>query len=173
MAQDIINGDLVVNGKVNCTQILPSQACITNAMVASPSSPANAVDTTKLRHRTIITLPFNGNSTASAATVIIPAHYVHGTAGSIVAYGVGSVTKATSDATAVYDLLKNGSSILSGTIQLDSGNTNRVIEAAPGFSSTTLAAGDCLEAKCTSATAGSGAVPVGAFFQLIIDEDPS
>lgn len=173
MAQDIINGDLVVNGKVNCTQILPSQSCVTNSMVASPSSPANAIATSKLRHRTIITLPFNLSSTANAAAIIIPAHVVKGTTGEIVAYGVGSVTKATNDATAVFDLLKNGSTILSGTITLDSANTNRVIEAAPGFSATTLVAGDLLEAKCTSATAGSGAVPVGAFFCLEIDEDPS
>ncbi len=173
MSQNTINNDEVVNGNINCRQVLPSQACLTNAMVVTPALPANAIDTPKLRHRTIVVLPFNGNSTTTAAAVIIPAHYVYGTAGTIVAYGVGSVAIAVGSATVVCDLLKNGSTVLSGTITLDNANVARVIEAAPGFTSTALVAGDVLEAKVTSATASGGTIPVGAFFRLVIDEDPS
>lgn len=167
------NTDVLVNGNINCTQVTANSPCITNAMVATPSSPGSAIDTPKQRHRTIITLPFNATSTATAAAVQFLAHYVYGTAGTIVAFGVGSVTIAVGAAAVVCDLLKNGSTVLSATITLDSANTARVIEAAPGFTSTTLAAGDVLEPKITSAVAGGGTLPTGTFFRLIVDEDPS
>jgi hypothetical protein len=173
MSQTILPSDLVVNGNINCRQLVASQASITNAMLAAPATPAAAVATSKLRHRSIITLPFNGNSTAAAAVIQIPAHVVFGTAGEIVAFGAGSVAVAVGAATVVVDLLKNGASILTATITLDNANVARVIEAAPGFSATTLAAGDMLEAKIVSAVAGGGTLPAGTFFRLVVDEDPS
>ncbi len=167
-----IDGDLTVNGTVYGKGFAPGPsplALITDALISATA----AIATTKMRHRSIITLPFNANSGATAAAVIVPAHAVYGATGSIVAYGVGSVAIAVGAATVVLDLLKNGSSILTGTITLDSANTARVIEAAPGFTSTNLVVGDLLEAKIVSATAGGGTIPVGAFFRLVVDEDPA
>jgi hypothetical protein len=165
--------DVLVNGGINAQRISLEEECISNAVIETPTSPADAIDTPKVRHRTIVTLPFNANEGATAAAVIVPAHVVYGAAGTIVAFAAGSIAIAVGAATVVVDLLKNGASILSGTITLDSGNTVRVLEAAPGFSSTTLVAGDILEAKIVSATAGGGAIPVGAFFRLVVDEDPA
>jgi hypothetical protein len=92
-------------------------------------------------------------------------------AGSIVAARASSIGVAAGAATVVIDLKKNGTTILSGTITLDSGNTLRVLEAG-ALATPTYAAGDHFEAAIT-ATAGGGTLPTGLLVELILDENPS
>lgn len=78
-------------------------------------------------------------------------------------------TAAVGAATFTVNLYKNGSSILTAAISLDSGDAVRALTAA-AFSSTALVDGDVLEIV-TVATAGGGTLPVGAAVHLTVDED--
>jgi hypothetical protein len=93
---------------------------------------------------------------------------VKGATATLVAFGAGSVSVASGGGNAVIDLLKNGTTILTGTITLDSSNVAYVLEDAAGFTTTSLVAGDVLEFKLTSATATK---PKGVFCRLTIRED--
>jgi hypothetical protein len=79
------------------------------------------------------------------------------------------VAIAVGGATVTVDVKKNGATVLSSVITLDSGNTARIMENGT-LSGTTLAAGDFLEAVIV-ATAGGGTIPTGLLVQVIIDED--
>lgn len=94
--------------------------------------------------------------------------YVAKVAATLVRFAAGSVSPAAAAGNAVVDLLKNGVSVLSAAITLDSGNAAYALEDAAGFSSTALAAGDVLEFKLTSAAATT---PKGVFCQLIVNEN--
>lgn len=95
----------------------------------------------------------------------------YGTTATVLQFAAGSIAKAVGDSTVTIDLKKNGSSILSAVITLDSGNTNRLLETAT-LSSTALVAGDWLEIVIT-ATVGTGTLPTGVFVRLLLDEDPA
>ena len=94
---------------------------------------------------------------------------VYGTTGTVVAFEVGSVTACTGDSTITVDLHKNGASILTGVITLDSANTAYIVEAGT-LSSATLADGDVLEVV-VNATVGTGTLGNGVFASCIIRED--
>jgi hypothetical protein len=70
------------------------------------------------------------------------------------------------------DLKKNGVSILTSVITLDSGNTNRVVEAGTISGDGTLAAGDWLEVTI-AISAGTGTLATGVYAELILNEDAS
>lgn len=109
------------------------------------------------------------NSAATTETRTI--HVVYGATATALQFAAGSIAKAVGDSTVTVDLKKNGTSILSGVITLDSANTNRVLETGT-ISSTALVAGDWLEIVIT-ATVGTGTLPTGVFARLLLDEDPA
>lgn len=136
--------------------------------VGDNAIPAGAgISATKLEHRHQITYA-QPNTAATSETRAI--HVVYGATGTTLAVKAGSIAKAVGDATVTVDVKKNGTTILSGVITLDSGNTNRVAESGtvsvPG-----LVAGDLLEIV-TVATIGTGTLPTGVFVNVVIDEDP-
>lgn len=80
-------------------------------------------------------------------------------------------TAAVGDSTVTCDIYKNGSSILTGTVQIDSGDAARAkVSGTP--SSTTYVAGDVFESVVT-VSAGTGTLPVGLGVDFVLDEDPS
>lgn len=162
MAQSRHEGDLRITGNLSCYTFSPPDGSIDNAAIEA----AAGIAATKLEHQYQPVFA-QANSTATAETRAL--HVVYGTAGEVLAFRAGSIAKCTGDSTVTVDLKKNGSSILTGVITLDSGNTNRVVEAGT-ISSGALATGDLLEVVI-AVSAGTGTLATGVYAQAIINED--
>lgn len=107
------------------------------------------------------------NGTAAAATVAV--HECRGATATVRQVRVGSVVACIGDSTVTVDVKKNGSTILSSTVQLDSGNTAYVSEAGT-INTSSLASGDVLTVVVT-VSAGTGTLATGLWVELRIDED--
>lgn len=161
MAQSRHEGDFYVAGALTCKTFTPPAGSVTNTSVKADAG----IESTKLQHRfqQVVAQP---NTAAADETRV--AHVVYGASGTIVAFSAGSLAKAVGDATCTVDLKKNGTSVLSAPITLDSGNTNRVAEAGT-VTSTSLVAGDVLEVVIDG-TIGTGTLPTGVFAQVTLTE---
>lgn len=154
--------DIYVNGNFQAKVLIPSAGSITNAAIAA----AAGIVASKLQHehRHVYSQP---NTTATAETRIV--HVCQGATGTIKAFVAGSIVAALLGATVTVDLKKNGTTVLSAVITLDSGNTAYIVEAGtitvPG-----LVVGDVLTIV-TTATAGGGTIPTGLFVALTVTED--
>lgn len=135
---------------------------VTNAKVSASA----AISASKLQHQHRVKFD-QPNTSATSETRVI--YRCYGATGTIKEFAAGSIAIAAGAATVTLDLKKNGTSVLSGVITLDTGNTARVAELA-SLSGTSLAAGDVLEVV-TVATAGGGTLPTGVFASLTVEED--
>lgn len=158
MAETIITGDPV--RIVSATAVILDApagtfpaASITNAAVSATA----AIDATKLEHRHRITYA-QPNTSAADETIVI---YNAKAAGTVNAFSAGSIAIAVGAATCTFDLKKNGTTILSAVITIDSGNTNYVAEAGT-ISSAAYVAGDTFTVVIDG-TAGGGTLPTGVF----------
>jgi hypothetical protein len=124
------------------------------------------VDASKLEHlhRIIYAQP---NTAATSVTQIV--YQCLGTTGTTLEVRAGSIAIAVGAATVTVDVKKNGTTILSGVITLDTGNTNRVSESGT-ISVPSLVDGDVLEIV-TVATAGGGTLPTGVWVAINVAED--
>lgn len=154
---DFLGGITVGSGQ---TCVLPS-GVITAANIAA----AAGVECSKLDHRSRQVYAQSG--TAAAATAAI--HYVIGTTGTINSFQCGVIGACVGDSTITIDLKKEGSSILSAAVVLDSTNAARAPEAGT-LSSASVVAGDLLEVVVT-VSAGSGTLGTGLFCILDVDEE--
>lgn len=163
MAEMVIPSDLFVNGHLRALTVTLPNSSVSNASVASGAN----VDAAKLQHqhRAGHSQP---NTTATTETRAV--HYAYG-AGTIVAFHAGSIAANIGAATVTVDLRKNGTTVLSSVVTLDSGNTARVSEAGT-VSVTSYAAGDLLEVVIT-ATAGGGTLATGVYCYATLNENPS
>lgn len=144
------------------TDITLPDASVSNSTIVAGAG----IEAEKLEHHHSIT----GNQPNTAATTETRViHNVFGATGDTLAFEAGSIVAATGNATVTLDVLKNGTTILTGVITLDSGNTARVAEAG-SISVTALVDGDVLEVVIV-ATIGSGALPTGLFYNLRLNED--
>lgn len=144
------------------TDITLPDASVSNSTIVAGAG----IEAEKLEHHHSIT----GNQPNTAATTETRViHNVFGATGDTLAFEAGSIVAATGNATVTLDVLKNGTTILTGVITLDSGNTARVSEAG-SISVTALVDGDVLEVVIV-ATIGSGALPTGLFYNLRLNED--
>ena len=162
MAQSRFEGDAYFAGNLGAKTFSPPAGSITNAAVAALAG----IDSTKLEHQHRVGWS-QANVTAAAETRVV--YVCYGTAGTILDFRAGSIAKAVGDPTVTVNLRKNGTTVLSSVITLDSGNTNRVAEAGT-LSVTTLAAGDVLEVV-VAVSAGTGTLPTGLFASVTVEED--
>lgn len=157
-----IDSDVYVNGSLTAkTMVIPS-AAVGDSQVQA----AAGIAASKLEHQFEVT--YSQDSTTDATVERRVIHIVKGATADLIAFAAGSVSIAVSAGNAVIDLLKNGTTVLSAPITLDSANTNYVLENAAGYTSTDLVAGDVLEFKVTSVNATK---PKGVFCRLTIRED--
>jgi len=156
-------GDHYFNGNVRPKTFTPPDGCIDDAAVATGAD----LDPYKLRHqhRQIYAQP--GADAAAAESKVV--HVVWGAVGSVIAFEAGSVAVCTGNATITVDLTKNGVSILTAAIVLDSTNDVRVVEAAT-IDTAGLVDGDVLEVVVT-VDAGTGAPGNGVFAAVTVHED--
>lgn len=162
-----VEGDVHVNGQLSAqTLALPISAISRNDQVSTTGDP---IDATKLEHRHTITMPLSDHATDSAVVRKV-AHVVQGATAEILSFEAGVTVAATATGVCAVDLKVNGSTVLTGTITLDSGNAAFSQESAPGFTDTTLVAGDVVEISIES-TSGANK-PKGVHATVVIDEKP-
>ena len=98
--------------------------------------------------------------------------FVANRAGTVNSVKAGSIAAAIGDSTVTIDIKKNGSTILSAVITLDSSNTARITEAGTISRAGTFVAGDWYEVVII-ATAGTRTLPTGVFVLCEVDQDGS
>lgn len=160
-----INDDLYVGGALTCAIAADAETSAFTTVPAGMSS--DAATKTVNRVRALLNQVHGTAGTTERRTV-----YAARASGTIVnAWAVLSVA-ASGAATHTIAIKKNGSDILTADIVLDNANTAYDDEAAAGFSSSSIAAGDCLEISVTAA-AGGGTLGQGLLVCVEIDENPS
>ena len=110
---NVFDGDLVVRGTLKASAFQPPNGSIGNNQVGS----ADPIDASKLKHQYLARLVQPSGSSATAVTQAV--HHAHA-AGSVVGVEVGAVVAATGADTVTVDVKKNGTTVLSGVVTLDS-----------------------------------------------------
>jgi hypothetical protein len=153
----LMRGGLTIVGDF----IVPNNS-ITNEKVAS----STVIAATKLAHRHYARVSVAG----TVATATFPIHEAYA-AGSIVQLVVASIVVAIGAATVTVDLRKNGTTVLSSVVTLNSSSVART-PVAGTVSSASYTSGDFFEVVIT-ATASGGTLPSGLLVQMIVDENPA
>ncbi|HYE20964.1 MAG TPA: hypothetical protein VEA69_21135 [Tepidisphaeraceae bacterium] len=161
MGQTRFDQDVHVNGTLSAKALDIPASTIVDADVSSSAD----IGQGKLEHQHSKHYS-QANAAASDETRMI--HVVYGASGTLLDFRAGSIAKAVGDSTVTVDLKKNGTTVLSAVITLDSGNTNRVAEAGT-LNVTSLTNGDVLEVVI-DATIGTGTLPTGVFCELRLKE---
>lgn len=158
-----INGDMVVRGHLSATTMtIPNNTVTSDAIQSGANLSADKVESR------IYASHAQSNTAATAETRTL---FVARRVGIVNHIYVGSIAKAIGDSTVTVDVKKNGTSILSSTVTLNSSNTARIAVAATiDGTLDDLAVGDWLEVVITI-SAGTGTLPTGIFVQVEIDQD--
>lgn len=143
--------------------VMPTAGAVGNNQ-ANPADPFKA-DKSYLRVKARLAQP------KSAATAEERAVHQAEAAGSLVSFKCGAAVAAVGDSTVTFDLLKNGVSVLSGTVTLTS-VTAAFALLSGSFSPVAYVAGDVFSIKVTI-SAGTGTLPQGVFAAATLDEQPS
>lgn len=155
--------DGLFRGAVQFINAILNPGSVANTQVAAGAG----ISADKLEHQHRANYAQESGTIAAAETRVV--HTVRGVTGTLKAFAAGSVTICTSDATITVDLHKNGSTVLSAPIVLNSGKSIRVVVAAT-ISGASVVAGDVLEVVVTVA-AGGGVLGDGPFAYLDLYED--
>ena len=158
-----LQGDVHVDGNLTMkTTALPA-GTLTNAMVNASAG----IKATKLQHQYEKSYSNESATEITAGEFVL--HAVHGTTGEVLAFKGGSVVAAVGTDDWKLDIHKNGTTILTTAITLNSSIT--AFEIVSGVVGTTaLVSGDVLEA-IISETAGGGTAPKGLFVEVVLKED--
>lgn len=143
------------------TVVLPSSV-VSNAQVAAGAE----IAADKMQHRFKGMYSQVGTATAAADRKCV--HVVAGATAEVQSFRAGLRTACTGDSTVTVDLKKNGSSILSSALVIDSGDAAYALLSAT-FSSDDLVADDVLEVT-VAVSAGSGTLGTGVFAECVVDE---
>jgi len=158
-----LEGDLWVNGNITGKSMSVPTSAVTDNSVA----PFANVSASKLQQQIEETAVLADFAT-SAAAKRVQIHRVYGATATIQIFGVEASTANIGAATVVLDLLRNGTSVLSAQITLDSTTAAYALKQPVGFVSTSLVQGDVLEAQIVSATAGGGTLAKGVAAHLVL-----
>jgi len=159
----IFPGDVHIRGSLCPTSLSPPDGCIDDDAVQA----AAGIKASKLQHQHRVGYAQESATLAADESRVL--HTVFGATGTIENFEAGSVVACTGTDKVEIDLLKNGVSILTAKITLDSTSTAYiVVEAA--IATATLVDGDVLEVSI-DATAGTGVLAKGVFVSLTVHED--
>ncbi len=158
--QNTLNGttyceDLVA-GKFN-----PPSNCIDNDAIQSGAD----IDASKLEQHHAK----SGWQAGAATDANICVHMVRGATATLKSFGAWCITPATGSATATVDLKKNGTTVLSAVITLDSSSVAYTVENAT-LSSTTAVVGDAFTVVVNATVAGTDTAPTDIGWELRLDE---
>lgn len=161
MSNSIIQGALHVNGALSASSFTPPTGSVTKESIAASAG----IETSKMVHKHRISFPMDSRAAGGTAAGTYRIHTVLGATGTLQKFKAGFATKPASGNYQV-DLHKNGASILSAVLTLDSSITNDVPEVAV-ISSMAVAVDDRIEIVLADNSAASEA---GFFAILEIDE---
>lgn len=162
MSQTRIEGDVAVTG----TLVAIGGLSVPDGSIDADAIEAAAgIEYTKLEHEHRAAHRQSGTPASATDGIAV----IRGATGTLLSVKAGTVVACIGAATITVDVKKNGTTVLSGVITLDSTNTARVAEAGT-LSVTTLAAGDLLEVVVV-ATAGGGTLGTGLFVEVRWAED--
>lgn len=161
-----IEGDFHVAGTLTMGGVTLPDSSITNLKVQA----AAAIDPTKIvqRYRRAWA---QATSAVTVATLNQVIAVITGATGTLRIFEAGAVVPHVGDSVCTVDLKKNGTTVLSSPITLNSGQSARQLVAA-AISTTVIAVDDVLEVV-TVATIGTGTLALGVFGILSFDEDPA
>lgn len=159
--QNVIDGDLVVRGTLRCTAAGLPAASVGDSQF-SASDPLTAAKQEHQHERTLAQV--HGSASVSERRVL---HVARG-AGTITSFRAGLIVANVGAATVTVDLRKNGTTVLSSVITLNS-STATYAKVDGTISSASFVAGDVFEVVITS-TAGGGTLGQGVFAQGIFRE---
>lgn len=164
MAGSNIDGSLNVANRLTCKFFTPPAECITDAAVASDTQLA----ADKLQHQHAPTFSQDIGATATAQGKVL---HVARFAGKLESFHAGSVVACIGAATITWNLKKNGTTVLSSTLVLNSSNTAYVsVPATLNPAAVDYVAGDTFTAELTAA-AGGGTIGTGAFCAARFNEN--
>ncbi len=162
-APSIVNGDLHIRGNCRPDTLSPPDGCIDDDAVQA----AAGIKASKLEHQHRVGYAQESATLAADESRVL--HVVFGNTGSIQHFEAGSVVACTGTDKVEIDLLKDGVSVLTAKITLDSTSTAYiVVEGA--INTAGLVDGDVLEVHI-DATAGDGVLAKGVFVALTVHED--
>lgn len=172
MAQlNTLHGDYYVNGTFGCKTLNAPAGSIANLAVALNA--AEPIDAGKLEHR-----HRHVYAQESATTVVDETRVAHvvGAAAAVVGsvlvrFEAGMIVAALGDAICEFDLLKNGVSVLTAPIELNSTHAARETVDAT-FSDDEATLDDVYEVSING-TIGTGTLGKGAFWVLEVEELPA
>lgn len=161
MGLSVHNGDLNVTGTLRVGALSLPATCVVDANV-SGSSPLTAG---KTRHRHAVTeAQAHGTASVARRSAVRVAH----AAGEVVAVRAGVSVACVGDSTISVDVTKNGTTILSAPVGIDSGDLAFALVAGV-VSDAPYVAGDVFEVQVT-VSAGTGTLGQGVFCDLVFDE---
>ncbi len=125
----------------------------------------NPIDATKLKHQYIDKIAQAAGSAAANERRVV---HIARSAGSVTAIEAGITTAAVGDSTVTIDLKKNGSSILTSVITINSTHA-AYAKVSGAIASGTYAVGDVFEIVAVT-TVGTGTLPQGLFSDAVFRE---
>ena len=138
-------------------------------MLASiPALASTWIEASKLEHQHRATYAQESATTAAAAKDEV-IHVVKGTAGTLKTFSAGCVVANIGNSTVTVDLHKNGASVLTAAIEIDSGDAAYAIVA--GIINTAPVVADDVLEVVVIATIGTGTLGKGVFASLDLWED--
>ena len=153
-------------GTVQFASAVLQANAISDVNINTPSA-GSGISATKVMHRFRATRGQSGN----AVSETVPIHVVQGIVAKVNYCKAGSITIAAGSGSVTVDLKKNGTSVLTAVITLNSSSVARTEQAAAiAAGGLTMTAGDWLELVIT---AGSATLPTGLFVDVEIEESPS
>jgi hypothetical protein len=159
-----IPNNVTITGGLSCNTFNPPNGCITDAAVLTGTNIAAG----KVYHR------FNKSyRQPSATTAFVESQVVHvaRTAGNVISFDVGAVVANIGAATVIFDMLKNGATVLTAQITLTSATAAyALLSGTIAGGSATCVAGDVFELKIVSATVGGGTLAKGVFCRFVTEE---
>ena len=169
MLSTTIQGDVIVTGNISPASFTaPSSQFVGDTQVKTGAK----ISASKLQTR--ISKIIADNNSAVATSYRRTIWRVFGATCALQDFRIGIAgTAAVGAATVTVDLFKNGSTILTATVQITNALAQYgTVAASLAAGALTLVAGDVLEISIT-ATAGGGTLPNGFFAALVGYEDPS
>lgn len=159
---NVIAGNLTVQGRLTPAQIGLPATCVGNNQI-NPSDPPQAVN---LQHQHQKTYGQPTGAVVASATRQ-PLHLAYG-AGTVVAVRAKLAVACVGAATVTVDVVKNGTTILSGAISFGSGDAANAVKSGT-ITVPAYVAGDDLSATVV-ATAGGGTVGQGLTVDVVARE---
>jgi hypothetical protein len=156
-----VDGNLHVTGTLTAGDFTPPASSITNAAIEAGAG--IAASKVQHQHQPV----YSTSGTVATSTVVL--YVVRGATCTVEEVYTGSVAKAVGDSTVTVDVKKNGTTILSGVVTLDSGNSNYVPE--DGTVSVTSGVVDDVYTAVITATVGTGTLPTGFYVGMQVRED--